>query len=98
MSALVCPPRLWKPSPRLRPAQPQISGREISASGRMELNSMESNSPDSHLQAVAQPLSTPKLIFGKIDELASRVSTAVESAKKHLFAQMHEDGYWCGEL
>ena len=40
----------------------------------------------------------PQLWFGKIDEIASRVSAALDAARKHLFSQQHEDGYWCGEL
>jgi squalene-hopene/tetraprenyl-beta-curcumene cyclase len=42
--------------------------------------------------------SEPKLHFGKIDDLASRVTAAVDGARKNLFSQQHEDGYWCGEL
>ena len=41
---------------------------------------------------------TPQLRFGKIDDLASRVAAAVDGARKYLFSQQHEDGYWCGEL
>jgi len=40
----------------------------------------------------------PQLRFGKIDDLASRVAAAVDGARKYLFSQQHEDGYWCGEL
>jgi len=36
--------------------------------------------------------------FGKIDDLSSRVAVAVDAARKYLFSQQHEDGYWCGEL
>src|SRR6202142_1824548 len=53
---------------------------------------MNSNSPDSHIA------SEPQLRFGKIDGLASRVGAALEAARKLLFSQQHEDGYWCGEL
>src|SRR5512140_749100 len=35
---------------------------------------------------------------GKIDEILSRVPAAVEAARKVLFSEQHEDGYWCGEL
>jgi squalene-hopene/tetraprenyl-beta-curcumene cyclase len=42
--------------------------------------------------------SAPQLRFGKIDDLASRVAAAVDSARKFLFSQQHEEGYWCGEL
>jgi squalene-hopene/tetraprenyl-beta-curcumene cyclase len=40
----------------------------------------------------------PKLTFGKIDDLASRVAASIDAARKLLFSQQHEDGYWCGEL
>ncbi len=40
----------------------------------------------------------PQLRFGKIDDLASRVAAAVDGARRNLFSQQHEDGYWCGEL
>jgi squalene-hopene/tetraprenyl-beta-curcumene cyclase len=40
----------------------------------------------------------PQLRFGKIDDLASRVSVALDGARKRLFALQHEEGYWCGEL
>ena len=36
--------------------------------------------------------------FGKIDDLASRVAAAVDGARKLLFSQQHQEGYWCGEL
>jgi len=36
--------------------------------------------------------------FGKIDDLGSRVAVAVDAARKYLFSQQHEEGYWCGEL
>jgi squalene-hopene/tetraprenyl-beta-curcumene cyclase len=39
-----------------------------------------------------------QLRFGKIDDLASRVAAAEDGARKHLFSQQHEQGYWCGEL
>jgi squalene-hopene/tetraprenyl-beta-curcumene cyclase len=42
--------------------------------------------------------SAPQMRFGKIDDLASRVAVAVDAARKYLFSQQHEDGYWCGEL
>ncbi len=44
------------------------------------------------------PASAPQLRFGKIDDLASRVAAAIDGARKQLFSQQHEDGYWCGEL
>jgi len=42
--------------------------------------------------------SAPQMRFGKIDDLGSRVAAAVDGARKFLFSQQHEDGYWCGEL
>jgi len=42
--------------------------------------------------------SIPQLRFGKIDDLASRVAAAVDAARKFLFSQQHDQGYWCGEL
>src|SRR5271168_3825817 len=58
---------------------------------------MEKNSADSHL-ASSSIGSNPQLRFGKIEGLGGRVGAAVEAARKFLFAQQHEDGYWCGEL
>jgi len=42
--------------------------------------------------------SAPQLRFGKIDDFASRIAAAIDAARKWLFSQQHEDGYWCGEL
>jgi len=42
--------------------------------------------------------SAPQLRFGKIDDLASRVVSAIDGARNWLLSQQHEDGYWCGEL
>ncbi|MBZ5570425.1 MAG: squalene--hopene cyclase [Acidobacteriia bacterium] len=44
------------------------------------------------------PASAPQMRFGKIDDLASRVAAAIDGARKNLFSQQHEEGYWCGEL
>jgi squalene-hopene/tetraprenyl-beta-curcumene cyclase len=38
------------------------------------------------------------MLFGKIDDMLERVSFGIEKARDYLFAQQHEDGYWCGEL
>jgi squalene-hopene/tetraprenyl-beta-curcumene cyclase len=46
----------------------------------------------------SSPSSIPQLRFGQIDDLASRVAAAVDAARKFLFSQQHEQGYWCGEL
>ena len=58
---------------------------------------MENNSPDGNLAAESLG-SDPQLRFGKIEELGSRVAAAISAARKYLFSQQHEDGYWCGEL
>ncbi len=53
------------------------------------------------MEEASSPLrasAAPQLRFGKIDDLASRVSAALDGARKRLFALQHEDGYWCGEL
>jgi squalene-hopene/tetraprenyl-beta-curcumene cyclase len=38
------------------------------------------------------------MLFSKIDDLMSRVVAATDAARKYLFAQQSEEGYWCGEL
>ncbi len=40
----------------------------------------------------------PQMRFGKIDDLKSRVMAAADAARKFLFSQQDERGYWCGEL
>jgi squalene-hopene/tetraprenyl-beta-curcumene cyclase len=40
----------------------------------------------------------PQMLFGKIDDMMSRVSSAIDATRRHLFSEQHEDGYWCGEL
>ena len=42
--------------------------------------------------------SAPQMRFGKIDDLMSRVAVGIDGARKFLFSQQHEEGYWCGEL
>jgi squalene-hopene/tetraprenyl-beta-curcumene cyclase len=44
------------------------------------------------------PASAPQMHFGKIDDLSSRAAAAIDGARKFLFSQQHEEGYWCGEL
>src|SRR6204780_3564225 len=88
MSVSACRRRLSKPSLPLRPVPPRISGLTYNgAAQRMDTNSRESNLT-----------SEPQLRFGKIEGFASRVGSALEAARKYLFSQQHEDGYWCGEL
>src|SRR6476660_5245530 len=53
---------------------------------------MDEHSPELSTQ------SAPQLRFGKIDDLSSRVAAATDAARRLLFAEQHEDGYWCGEL
>src|SRR5690242_13074972 len=53
---------------------------------------MEETSPSPSAPAFGQ------IRFGKIDDLASRVAAAVDAARKYLFSQQREEGYWCGEL
>jgi squalene-hopene/tetraprenyl-beta-curcumene cyclase len=49
--------------------------------------------------SIASPVSsTPELRFGKIDDLSSRAAAAIDAARRWLFSQQHENGYWCGEL
>ncbi|HYX68346.1 MAG TPA: squalene--hopene cyclase [Terriglobales bacterium] len=38
------------------------------------------------------------MLFGKIDDIKSRVAAAIDATRKHLLSRQHEDGYWCGEL
>src|SRR5260370_16211742 len=53
---------------------------------------MDKNSSDS-------PLATaPQLRFGKIENLAARVGSAIAAARRDLFSKQHQEGYWCGEL
>ncbi|HZC21745.1 MAG TPA: squalene--hopene cyclase, partial [Candidatus Binatia bacterium] len=58
---------------------------------------MDQNSPDSTKPAVVVG-SNPELRFGKIEGFTGRVGAAIAAARKYLFSQQHEDGYWCGEL
>jgi len=48
---------------------------------------MDTNSPDSPIA------SAPQLRFGKIENLAARVGSAIAAARKYLFSQQHEEGY-----
>src|SRR5881394_2437191 len=38
------------------------------------------------------------ILFGKIDDMRSRVAAATDAARKYLFAIQDDKGYWCGEL
>ena len=46
----------------------------------------------------AVPSSGPSLLFGKLDDMVSRVAAAADATRRFLFSQQHEEGYWCGEL
>src|SRR5882672_10004214 len=54
---------------------------------------MDISSFDAHIGSAP-----PQFLFGRIDELAGRVGVAIDGARRYLFSQQHEDGYWCGEL
>src|SRR5215469_10712531 len=58
---------------------------------------MNNDSPESHISSATLG-SNPQLRFGKIEELASRVTAAIAAARTYLFSQQHAEGYWCGEL
>ena len=53
---------------------------------------MEEASPPQRASAA------PQLRFGKIDDLVSRVTAALDGGRKRLFSTRHDEGYWCGEL
>src|ERR687888_1270855 len=38
------------------------------------------------------------LLFGKLDDMFSRVAAATDAARRFLFSLQQEEGYWCGEL
>src|SRR5579883_893875 len=48
--------------------------------------------------SVSSASNVPQLVFGKIDSLAARISSAIRLGRDWLFAHQHDDGYWCGEL
>jgi len=39
-----------------------------------------------------------QLVFGKIDDIGSRVAAAIDGARRFLFTSQDAKGYWCGEL
>jgi len=42
---------------------------------------------------------SPQLLFGKLDDVRSRIAAAADATRKFLFSQQDaEQGYWCGEL
>src|SRR3954470_4824895 len=56
---------------------------------------MDINSPDPTPTVIG---SEPQLRFGKIEDFGSRVKATIAAAKRYLFSQQHDEGYWCGEL
>src|SRR2546423_9547045 len=38
------------------------------------------------------------ILFGKIDDMRSRVAAATDAARKYPFSIQDDKGYWCGEL
>ena len=46
----------------------------------------------------AVPGGAPSLLFGKLDDMVSRVAAAADAARRFLLSLQHEEGYWCGEL
>jgi len=48
------------------------------------------------LSSITNTSSAPQLRFGKIDDLGTRVSAAIDASRNWLFSQQHEDGYWSG--
>ena len=40
----------------------------------------------------------PSLLFGKLDDMMSLVAATADAARRFLFSQQYQEGYWCGEL
>ncbi len=40
----------------------------------------------------------PSMLFGRLDDIKSRVAACIDAARKYLFSVQHEEGFWCGEL
>src|SRR4030088_27404 len=101
MFALDCPRKSWRRLPRHRPSLPwSHSGdmMEESSPYRSAHSSAKSSSQNSAQSSAPGSASAPQMRFGKIEDLGSRVAVAVDAARKYLFSQQHEEGYWCGEL
>jgi squalene-hopene/tetraprenyl-beta-curcumene cyclase len=49
-------------------------------------------------QTSGAPRRPAQILFGKIDDMKSRVAAAVDGARKYLFSLQADEGYWCGEL
>lgn len=50
---------------------------------------------ENHSAAGRQPV---HMLFGKLDDMLSRVAAATDAVRRYLFSAQHEEGYWCGEL
>src|SRR5260370_41625819 len=61
-------------------------------------SSSQSSAKSSSQSSAQSSGSAPQMRLGKIDDLGSRVAVAVDAARKYLFLQQHEEGYWGGEL
>jgi squalene-hopene/tetraprenyl-beta-curcumene cyclase len=46
----------------------------------------------------ASPGPSTAIRFGKISGLGARLKNSIHAAQNFLFANQHEDGWWCGEL
>jgi squalene-hopene/tetraprenyl-beta-curcumene cyclase len=46
----------------------------------------------------ASPRRPAEILFGKIDDMRSRVAASLDAARKYLFSLQDPAGYWCGEL
>jgi len=71
---------------------------EESSPYRSAHSSSQSSAKSSSQSSAQSSASAPQMRLGKIDDLGSRVAVAVDAARKYLFSQQHEEGYWCGEL
>src|SRR6202165_3926311 len=105
MFALDCPRKSWRRLPRHRPSLPWSHSGDMMEesspyrSAHSSAKSSAKNSSQSSPQnSSPSTVSAPQMRFGKIDDLGSRVAVAVDAARKYLFSQQHEEGYWCGEL
>src|ERR1700674_5265351 len=100
MFALDCRRRSSRRLPRHRPSPWNHSGdmMEESSPYRSAHTSSQSSAKSSSQNSAQSSASAPQMRFGKIDDLGSRVAVAVDAARKYLFSQQHEEGYWCGEL
>jgi squalene-hopene/tetraprenyl-beta-curcumene cyclase len=50
------------------------------------------------MEESSAPRRPADILFGKIDDIRSRVAAAVDGCRKYLFSIQDDQGYWCGEL